>query len=120
MCYVNGKQVSSVMDAEAVNIFWSYIDNNWYKDISTDKVFINTFKSTAKTIMTKSKTTADIIITLIIGGVLIVLAFVGYKALKAKFKRQKEEAEETERILNTPMQELSRDSEADDIVDKYK
>lgn len=119
MCYVNGKQVSSVMDAEAVNIFWNYIDKNWYTDKSTDNVFISSFKSTAKTIMTKSKTVTDLAIYAVIGVVLICAFVFGFKALEAKHKRDKEEAEETERILNTPMQDLSNSSEADDIVDKY-
>lgn len=32
MAYVNGKQVTSVMDSEAVNIFWNYIDRYWTDD----------------------------------------------------------------------------------------
>ena len=32
MCYVNGIQVSSVMDAEALDIFWAYLDKYWYTD----------------------------------------------------------------------------------------
>lgn len=51
MCYVNGYQVSSVMDSEAVEIFWNYIDRYWYSDASTDDVFINTFTNTADSIM---------------------------------------------------------------------
>lgn len=43
-----------------------------------------------------------------------------YKALKAKHKRDKEKAEETERILSTPMQDLSNTAELDDIINKYK
>lgn len=70
--------------------------------------------------MTKSKTVLDFAIVIIF-GVVIICAFVfGYKVLKAKHKRDKEKAEETERILNTPMQDLSNTAESDDIVNKYK
>lgn len=121
MCYVNGKQVSSVMDAEAVEIFWNYLDKNLMNDsMSTDKVFVTTFNQTAKTIMTKSKTFVDFAIYFVIGVVIIVVGVIGYKSLKAKFKRQREEAEETERILNTSIHELSNDSEADDIINRYQ
>lgn len=51
MCYVNGIQVDSVMDAEAVDIFWEYLDRNWYSDMSTDELFEKAFTKTAETIM---------------------------------------------------------------------
>lgn len=53
MCYVNGKQVDSVMDAEAIDIFWGYIDRYWYDDMSTDELFEKAFTKTAETIMKK-------------------------------------------------------------------
>ena len=70
MAYVNGKQVTSVMDSEAVNIFWNYIDRYWTDDsLSTVEVFTKTFNSTANTIMEKSTTSNDIIkiICIIVG-----------------------------------------------------
>lgn len=55
MCYVNGRQVDSVMDEEAVNIFWEYLDQNWYSDLSTDTLFTDVFERTARTIMTSKR-----------------------------------------------------------------
>ena len=82
MAYVNGKQVTSVMDSEAVNIFWNYIDRYWTDDsLSTVEVFTKTFNSTANTIMEKSTTSNDIIkIICIIVGIIIVIG--GKKQLK--------------------------------------
>ena len=54
MCYVNGKQVDSVMDSEAVDIFWGYLDRDWHSTMSTDALFENAFAKTAETIMAKS------------------------------------------------------------------
>lgn len=51
MSYANGYQTTSVMDAQAVDIFWNNIDRYWYTDLSTDDVIVNTFHDTAKTIM---------------------------------------------------------------------
>ena len=109
MAYVNGKQVTSVMDSEAVNIFWNYIDRYWTDDsLSTVEVFTKTFNSTANTIMEKSTTSNDIIkiICIIVGIVIIYI-------LRMKFKRDKEKAKETVEILKTPL------DKSDELRDKY-
>ena len=51
MAYANGYETTSVMDSEAVEIFWNNIDNYWYTDLSTDDVLIRTFDDTADMIM---------------------------------------------------------------------
>lgn len=117
MAYVNGKQVSSVMDSEAIEIFWAYVDKYWYSDMSTDDMFTTIFTKTADRIMTKSTTAADIgnnavkVIGVIVSfaGIIIVMV--------VRRKHKSEEAKETEKILNTP---LNGDSEADDLLKKYK
>ena len=114
MAYVNGKQVTSVMDSEAVNIFWNYIDRYWTDDsLSTVEVFTKTFNSTANTIMEKSTTSNDIIkIICIVVGIIIVIGGIIY-ILRMKFKRDKEKAKETVEILKTPL------DKSDELRDKY-
>lgn len=114
MAYVNGKQVTSVMDSEAVNIFWNYIDHYWTDDsLSTVEVFTKPFNSTANTIMEKSTTSNDIIkIICIIVGIIIVIGGIIY-ILRMKFKRDKEKAKETVEILKTPL------DKSDELRDKY-
>lgn len=114
MAYVNGKQVTSVMDSEAVNIFWNYIDRYWTDNsLSTVEVFTKTFNSTANTIMEKSTTSNDIIkIICIIVGIIIVIGGIIY-ILRMKFKRDKEKAKETVEILKTPL------DKSDELRDKY-
>lgn len=114
MAYVNGKQITSVMDSEAVNIFWNYIDRYWTDDsLSTVEVFTKTFNSTANTIMEKSTTSNDIIkIICIIVGIVIVIGGIIY-ILRMKFKRDKEKAKETVEILKTPL------DKSDELRDKY-
>lgn len=115
MCYVNGKQVTSVMDSEAVDIFWAYIDEYWATDMSTDDVIVKTFDSTAKRIMDKSTTGADVAKYAVVLVIICVGGFVVIRMLRMKFKRDKEKAEETERILKTPL-----DKSEDDLLNKYK
>lgn len=117
MAYVNGKQVSSVMDSEAIEIFWAYVDKYWYSDMSTDDMFTTIFTKTADRIMTKSTTAADVGNNAIkvIGVIVVFAGIIVVMVLRRKHKA--EEAKETEKILNTP---LNGDSEADDLLKKYK
>lgn len=117
MAYVNGKQVPSVMDSEAIEIFWAYVDKYWYSDMSTDDMFTTIFTKTADRIMTKSTTAADVGNNAIkvIGVIMVFAGIIVVMVLRRKHKA--EEAKETEKILNTP---LNGDSEADDLLKKYK
>ena len=49
--YVNGKDTSSVMDAEAVEIFWNYLDRFYGESDDIGQVLVNTFTKTADAIM---------------------------------------------------------------------
>ena len=117
MAYVNGKQVSSVMDSEAIEIFWAYVDKYWYSDMSTDDMFTTIFTKTADRVMTKSTTAADVgnNAVKVIGVIVVFAGIIAVMVIRRKHKA--EEAKETEKILNTP---LNGDSEADDLLKKYK
>ena len=117
MAYVNGKQVSSVMDSEAIEIFWAYVDKYWYSDMSTDDMFTTIFTKTADRIMTKSTSAADVgnNAVKVIGVIVVFAGIIVVMVIRRKHKA--EEAKETEKILNTP---LNGDSEADDLLKKYK
>ncbi len=58
MCIVPGTEAKSVMDEEAQNVFWDYIDRYWYTDLSTDALFENVFDKTASVIMFSGETQA--------------------------------------------------------------
>lgn len=103
MCYVNGRRVDSVMDEEAIDIFWGYIDRNWETNMSTDQLFADTFEKTADAIMTKTKTAADIAFVLVIGVVIVAVIIAIIAAMNTRRKHERERAEETQRILNTPL-----------------
>lgn len=110
-----GKQASVLMDAEAQNIFWSYMDYYWTQDISEDEMFALAFSKTADRIMQKSTTSNDVLISIIILVVAVVIAVAVIVIVNEKFKREKERAEETERILNTPLDA----SASDPLLSKY-
>lgn len=118
MCYVNGYEASSVMDSEAVEIFWNYIDSYWYSDLSTDDLFIKVFDREAETIMYVSTTDKDIVKWVVILAVVVVGGITIIKVVKTKAARAKQKAEEDERILNTPINDMIKDSE-NDVSNKY-
>lgn len=118
MGYVSGLEASSVMDAMAVDTFWSYIDRYWPTDMSMDDVLIKSFTDTGDVIMTVSTTGKDLVkygiilvITIVIGIVLIKLAGVW-------FKDRRERAAEDERILNSDIRGMDR-SDTQDLEDRY-
>jgi hypothetical protein len=115
MTYTNGYQVTSVMDSEAVEIFWNNIDKYWYSNASTDDVFINAFNDTATTIMKVSTTSKDILKWVIIAVVVIAVGVILIRMVKLRNQRAKEKAEEDQKILNTPINDLAKD----DLENKY-
>lgn len=117
MAYINGKQVSSVMDSEAVGIFWNYIDNAWYSDMSTDEMFTTVFNKTAKTIMKVSTSFTEVLIIVAVLAAVVIIVGLLIMWWRLKTKRDAEKAKETERILNTPIEKLSE--EEDHLVKKY-
>lgn len=103
MCYVNGYQVSSVMDSEAVDIFWAYIDSYWYSNLDTDDMIVKIFDSTAERIMQHTTTTNEIILWIVCIVRAIIVVIIIIYIMKLRRRHEKERNEETERILNTPL-----------------
>ncbi len=111
-----GTESSVVMDSEAQEIFWSYLDYYWdnWDTNDNDGMFNQVFKKTADRIMTVSKTSNDVKYTgIVVGGVIIVGGMI-VVLIYMKNKRDKEKAQETIDILNAPLE-----STADDLADKY-
>lgn len=131
----SGSQARSVVDKEyAHEIFLSYFEKYWdeYPVDQTDEMFVQTYKSTADTIMTEVKSSDNdvkksitnaikkiVIIVIVVIAVIVVLIILIVFWTK-KQQRKKEEAEETERILNTPMQDLVQDAMEKDRLQELK
>lgn len=111
---INGRNVSTVMDAQAVDIFWAYYDQYWYSNMSTDDAIVRTFDSTADRIMTKTTTTNDVlrwvIIAVIVIGVLVIIGIIVWMVIR----RRREHEAYVERMVNTPLEEAE-----DPILKKY-
>ena len=78
MCYAVGVDAMSVMDDEAIEIFWNYIDRYWYSELDTDEMFAQVFEDTADSIMGASGTSGSVLrmLVIVIGAAAILLIIV--------------------------------------------
>ena len=104
--YVLGRQATSVMDSEAMDVFWGQLDRYWYSDLSTDDVFVSAFNETASIIMKTYTSGWDVakIALIVIAVALVIFGIV--KILRVRRQHEAEEAAETERILKASMDDL--------------
>lgn len=117
--YLSGYSADTIMDNEAIDVLWGFFETN-YNDLSLsmEKMISKTFSETAERIMSAPTNGWDFlrIFVVIIG--LVIIAVVVYLIIKNNNKRKKEKAEETQRILNTPLNTFGNDTS--DLEDKYK
>jgi len=98
---IRGQLTMTVMDQEALDILQSYLSRYYTSDLSDEAYFSRSFDEASKRIM--SVTRSPWITVWIVMGIAALL-FIGF-AWWSKAKHQKNlEAEQTERILNTPLE----------------
>lgn len=114
---VNGKNIDSVMDSQATDIFWNVLDSGWTGSQSTDDLFVDTFNKTADRIMTKSATVGDVAMRSLLVLALLITAGAVIAVVVLKHRRDRQKAEETRRILETPLHTDNPDD--DDLVHRY-
>lgn len=116
MAACTGSMAKTVLDdAEALEILYDYIDYYFYTDYDEDEMFAKAFSDAGKRIMDTQLSTGTVVaitIGVIAVGVIILLI------VMTVFKRKKEEAAETERILNAPLDKFEDDG-LGDLKDKY-
>jgi uncharacterized membrane protein len=114
--YMAGSQAKTVLDNEAMNILLDYVDKHYYNQSLTDEqMFSKAFNDAATRIMTV--TSSPWIPVFIILGLLAILlvAFLWWRSHK---KQQNLEAEQAQKILETPLQTFG-ESDAENRAKKY-
>lgn len=112
--YWAGSAAKGVIDVEAGEILLDVIDSKYTSDLSDEEMFSKSFSDAATRMMKVGHTTKQLIIIAVI--VLLCLGFVVsvYLWVKTRAKARAVEAEETQRILNTPIDEIG-----ESVLDKY-
>lgn len=116
--YTVGAQAKSVMDAEALEIFASYLDRNYYDyNLSEEQIFANTYAQTAERIM--AVTPGPPIVPIVVSGaVVIVVVVVALVLLKRRQAKEREHIRQ-QQILSTPLEKFGT-TELDDLEKKYE
>lgn len=117
---VVGSQAKTVIDQEAADILFSYIDNYYYDaNLSSEEFFSKSFSDAADRMMTK---TANPLVTIVLIIGLVVIVVVIGSVITKRIKYAKEEAERTERMLNMDLSaatELPSSPAVEDLENKY-
>lgn len=128
---VVGHNATSVMDAQAREIFLDYLEQDWYSSKSTDEIFVTAFNNTADRIMTKTATSKDVWSKALIVIAVVAVAGGVIAVMMIRRKHEAERAAETERILRTPINDgrpsnpstgsstRRNDDDDDDLLNKY-
>ncbi|WZL79168.1 hypothetical protein QBE55_03105 [Eubacteriales bacterium mix99] len=114
--YLAGSQAKTVLDQEAMDILLDYIDRYYYdQDLTDDQMFSKAFDKAGERIM--SVMTSPWVPVLVVLGILAVLtvAFFWWRSYK---KQKNKEAEDTEKILHTPLETFGS-GEAEERAKKY-
>lgn len=115
--YWMGTSARTVLDDEALEIFISYLSQNYSNyNLTEDEVFSNTYSETAERIM--SVTPSPVVPVAVCIAVIIVVVVV---ALVIKRRREAKEREQIrqQEILNTPLEKFG-DTEVEELADKYE
>ncbi|MCD7863157.1 MAG: hypothetical protein LUG61_06520 [Lachnospiraceae bacterium] len=118
-----GAQTGTIMDSEACDILFDYLDYYYYEADTDEHFFSYAFEDAGERIMTVT-TPAWVKAVRAVAVVVIVLAGVGVVVLLYRWweKSKEKKAEEEKRaqdILNTPLHKFG-DTEAEDLAKKYE
>lgn len=119
--YFQGSTVDTIMDAEALKIFWGYFEGNYYDtSLTLETMISDTFTSTGERIMSHPTNFNDVLptILIIIGGIIAIIAVV--IIIKTAAKRKKEKEEYTKKMMETPLDTFDSGIDTSDIEDKYQ
>lgn len=105
--YMVGEDAQTLMDSEACDILIDYVHELYTNDsYSDEEFFAAVFERTGNRIMTVTPTLASRIPFIAGCFIAVVIVWGILKAMKEKNRRDAEKAEETERILHSPIDRI--------------
>lgn len=116
-----GTQSSTVMDREALDIFWAYVDADWntWDANDNDGMYADIFSKTASRIMQKTATKADVAVSVLKVMAIAAAGAIIIAIIVLRHKRAREEAAETAAILNAPLGRTAAQTEAENLANQY-
>lgn len=114
--YWAGSQTRTVLDDEALEIFESYLKQEWYADNDENSFFSNAFAQTGERIMS---VTLSPVVPVSIAVAVIVVAIVILVVVMRYNQAKKREADRMQQILNTPLEQFG-DRDVEERAKKYE
>ena len=119
--YLSGYSADTIMDSEALKIFWGYFQENYYNTrLSLESMIADTFADTAERIMSRPTNVFDTLsVMLWVVGIIVVVIGAVVLAKKAA-QRRKEKEEYNKKILETPLETFGSQTDTSEIEKKYE
>lgn len=99
--YLSGNSVDTIMDNEAIDIFWGYFQTNYYDtSLTLEEMIANTFSQTAKNIMQNSEKEVSkfpMILSIILISILVIVVI--YALVKNNSRKKKEKSSKPADII---------------------
>jgi hypothetical protein len=90
--YVVGDNAIAVMDYDAIDIFFDYLDSYWDTNMSTDDLFTKAFNNTASDIMTTTTSESGSKGNKVVKNIFIIIILIIAALLIAKYFKKKKES----------------------------
>ena len=113
-----GYDTMELMDSEACDILFDYLDYHYYYADTEEEFFADAFKEAGERMMTVTRSPMYYILMMGGAAVVVVLLYRTHKSRKDKEAERKKRAEE---ILNSPLEKFGEDGDAiDELEKKYE
>jgi len=118
-----GSRGLTIMDQEAWDILYDYVENYWHSDLEEEDMFATAFTKAGERIMsdpnaaTKMKTSVFKVLIIVVAIIIIISILRKWQKDRALQKQQ--EDENLKEILNTPLEKFGS-KEMEDLIDKYE
>lgn len=118
--YISGYSADTIMDSEALKIFWGFFQENYYDtSLSLEEMIANTFSATGERIMSRPTNFNDVLPVILVIIAVVVAVIAAVAIVKTAAKRKKENEDYTRRMMETPL-ETFEDAETSELEKKYE
>ncbi len=116
-----GEDAAELMDTEACDILFDYLDYYYYEDVSDEEFFANAFTDAGERMMQVNATPIGIFTVFAVIAAVLIAVYVLYKRNKARKAKEEERKKRAEEILNSPLEKFGENGDIiDELEKKYE
>ena len=116
-----GDDAAELMDTEACDILFDYLDYYYYEDVTDEEFFAAAFSEAGERMMKVEMTAGQYFKILAVVAAVIVIIYIIYKQRKARQAKEEERRRRAEEILNAPLEKFGENGDIiDELEKKYE